>query len=1337
MIFRRYIAKAWSCPESEGRGHFLRYCATLISGAIFTLLATLTMLFISTGSAQAATNSTINFQARILQSTGALVPDGDYNVEFKIYDTTAAGASAQGVCSLNSSTDDCWWVETRTGANTVRVVNGYISVNLGSITPFGASIPWSQDLYITMRVGGTGTPSWDTEMVNSTTGRMKLSGVPFSFKTSLLLNAAGTSSFNADNLAQISPTSTQTANSTTAALSINQTGTGQILDLKGNGISVLTLDKTGSAVFGSGVTVGNSSSTTAGTIRWSGTDLEVYNGTGWASLTSGGGNTVNAFTSTYTAGVANVAGTTTGLAVETLIFTSATAVSNTRGVTGFTAPSDGSFRACLIKNNANITGGTLNLRWRVNGVSVGAGACTMNSTNNRQKAENIDSGTVTFLAGDTIGIAFDTSGLTPAGTNDFTVYWTVEYSSGGASSYFQNGGNAFGGTAILGTTDANGLTIITNGVTAASFSSAGDFTLSHSLTVNNGVTISAGGLINNGGFNNSSGGITNVGAISGASTISGSGAITVQSGGTGDLTLNSASGTINLIGSTLKRTGAGTTGVDLIDATGDTTLSLVNSDGGYVANLSVEGAITATGFNGNGSGLTNIDGTAITGTISDSNLSSNVALLNGGQTFTGLTTFSSGAILGNSTSTTAGAIRWSGTDFEGYDGIQWVSLTSGGAGSGGPLSILLIQAYDATGGTDLNTATPTAVPWDSETKKDSGFTHDNVTNNTRVYLDAAGWYKISYNISGANQSASRNTTFCQVRMNGTTYNSPSGSYSYARNTTDAYTTNSSSVYVQTTSANEYYEVLCSQAGSSGAQYAVAGSSWTIAELTTTPTGGGSGTSFDQNGNAFGANGVLGTTDSYDLYLITGGSTALSLTTSNQATFSGEILANGGITVGNASSDPFTINSSSVTLNNSLNFDSNTFVIDSLNHWVAVGTATATNLVTVNTASTTDAAAEVSIYSGGDNNKSLIIQGTSTQIANLFEVQNSSGVAMAGFDASGHLVIGTASSANGQIVFNNSSNGNSITVVAGAATTNRTIYLPDGDGTLCLSQSISCGFLLIGPGSAQVDSSTNNSIYINKTGASGNLLALERSGTGVFTVSNGGALTIMSTSTSALSIQDGSSNPVFNVDTSGNIVQVGSSTTDSTGIVFVLDSSNAGTDPTGYNGAMYYNSTLGKFRCYESSAWVDCIGTRQVRSFIDSTSDAVVSTNNTTNYWDTAVENNNSYPNITPSSSTKAITGSVVMEVSSTTTADRSVQVRVERGIGSVPTCGSGTVVGARVSTFTTNNPETASSTVIFLDEPATTSVVYYTVCSDSNTNSGTGVTINRFRVTLEEAHNSN
>ncbi len=80
--------------------------------------------------------------------------------------------------------------------------------------------------------------------------------------------------------------------------------------------------------------------------------------------------------------------------------------------------------------------------------------------------------------------------------------------------------------------------------------------------------------------------------------------------------------------------------------------------------------------------------------------------------------------------------------------------------------------------------------------------------------------------------------------------------------------------------------------------------------------------------------------------ITGGSingTTIGASTASTGAFttlsaSGAFSANGGATLGDASGDALTINSSAVSIPNGLNFDSNTFVIDATNNTVGLGTA---------------------------------------------------------------------------------------------------------------------------------------------------------------------------------------------------------------------------------------------------------------------------------------------------------------------------------------------------------------------------------------------------------------
>ena len=64
--------------------------------------------------------------------------------------------------------------------------------------------------------------------------------------------------------------------------------------------------------------------------------------------------------------------------------------------------------------------------------------------------------------------------------------------------------------------------------------------------------------------------------------------------------------------------------------------------------------------------------------------------------------------------------------------------------------------------------------------------------------------------------------------------------------------------------------------------------------------------------------------------------------------------------------------------------------------------------------------------------------------------------------------------------------------------------------------------------------------------------------------------------------------LFNVDTTNNIVKIGDSGAagDPTTLLNVDVKADAG-DPSGSNGATYYNSNTNKFRCFENSSWKDC------------------------------------------------------------------------------------------------------------------------------------------------------
>lgn len=140
-----------------------------------------------------------------------------------------------------------------------------------------------------------------------------------------------------------------------------------------------------------------------------------------------------------------------------------------------------------------------------------------------------------------------------------------------------------------------------------------------------------------------------------ADTFTGTGAVTVSSGGTSNLTLDSASNVTNIAANdtTLRRSAAGTYTIDLLDASAATTLAIANSDGTRVANLSVEGSITA------GTGLVvTAGGASVTGGLNNNN---------GGVTNTG-------AITGATNITLNGTIS-GGTTYSGSGNIN----TTGGS----------------------------------------------------------------------------------------------------------------------------------------------------------------------------------------------------------------------------------------------------------------------------------------------------------------------------------------------------------------------------------------------------------------------------------------------------------------------------------------------------------------------------------------------------------------------------------------------------------------------------------------------------------------------------------
>lgn len=191
-------------------------------------------------------NQQINFQGRLLNSQGATVPDGFYNIEFKIYqdgDGLSVGNTTGSPAGLLK------WTESHLNVNSrgVMVKNGFMSVDLGSVTAFGSNIDWNQNtLWLSMNIANTNTTctpfatcSPDGEMVPM----KRLSSTPYSLNSGLL---GGLASAQFVQLAQ----GLQTDASNTTSIYINKTGTGNLLALQSGGNDAFLLTNSGDAIFG-------------------------------------------------------------------------------------------------------------------------------------------------------------------------------------------------------------------------------------------------------------------------------------------------------------------------------------------------------------------------------------------------------------------------------------------------------------------------------------------------------------------------------------------------------------------------------------------------------------------------------------------------------------------------------------------------------------------------------------------------------------------------------------------------------------------------------------------------------------------------------------------------------------------------------------------------------------------------------------------------------------------------------------------------------------------------------------------------------------------------------
>ena len=528
-----------------------------------SVISSIIYLYTPSSRVQAATNSTINFQARILTNTGALVPDGYYNVEFKLYTASSGGSTVWTETYYDSNGP------TAGNDNRIQVKNGYVTANLGTLSTFANTIDWSQELWLSMNIGGvahTATPTWDGEMAP----RMKVTAVPYAFRAAEATQLKTVNGANVSTLSILAPT-----------------GGNQVFQIQDQGAGgTYNLCIQNSSACGFALLAGANTFTAANTFSAAGTALSVTN-----NATIGG-----------TLGVTGLTTATGGLTVGT-----GTNFIN-QGSTLFTA-----------QTISDVAGGG----------NIGTAAATVDAYTVFNVAQTTASQTLT-LPTPTNTTAGRMAFVNNTGTASFTMYGSV-IASGKSNAFIWNGSAwvttvSLSGSVVntIGTLDsqaksADGASIAANAiylqtadgtnpgiVSTVAQTFAGAKTFSSLITGQAGLTTSGAAisLNDNSNFNTTINTGTSTGTVAIGSANAGT--INVQSGSTIGLTATTSvdvTGTTNINASannaTNINTGTSTGAVTIGNASaGAITLqsgAAINSTAGAASTISTTaGALTIT-----------------------------------------------------------------------------------------------------------------------------------------------------------------------------------------------------------------------------------------------------------------------------------------------------------------------------------------------------------------------------------------------------------------------------------------------------------------------------------------------------------------------------------------------------------------------------------------------------------------------------------------------------------------------------------------------------------------------------------------------------------------------
>jgi hypothetical protein len=210
------------------------------------------LLFPAHTNASVGINSQINYQGRLMDTSGNPVADGYYNIRFRVYKN---GNGLVAGDTGGSPPGTLLWTEKWLNNNSqgVTVKNGYFTVQLGSICLFSGGscqsgtnvgIDFNQSsLFLSIDIGGTSNaafPTWDTEMLPME----RLTASPYA------MNAGQLGGLTAAQFLQFAASSIQTDSSTSSGIFLQKTGaSGNIIELQKAGADAFTINNAGQAVF--------------------------------------------------------------------------------------------------------------------------------------------------------------------------------------------------------------------------------------------------------------------------------------------------------------------------------------------------------------------------------------------------------------------------------------------------------------------------------------------------------------------------------------------------------------------------------------------------------------------------------------------------------------------------------------------------------------------------------------------------------------------------------------------------------------------------------------------------------------------------------------------------------------------------------------------------------------------------------------------------------------------------------------------------------------------------------------------------------------------------------